>query len=164
MIFLASLSPMSFFSYLLTYNLLPEYPLTLPQLQQATRQLDAHYAHSFRNHAQRASTFIKFCNYHFPFIMPSMSTICCYITHLTHHFKLSASIRNYISGVRILHKELGLIPESLNSFPVVSQLRAADITMRTPPLRWLPIFPVVLDQSCLLSSSLGALAPPCGCA
>ena len=102
MIFRASLLLMSFYNYLMTYNnLLPEYPLNLTQLQQVTRQLAAH---SFRpgtskKHVQQDSTFIKFCdNYNLPFIMPSMSTICCYITQLTHHFKSTANVCTTSSG------------------------------------------------------------------
>ena len=72
-----------------------------------------------KNHFQQASTFIRFYNhYQLSFIMPLLSTISCYITYLTQHF----SNCNYISGVRCLHKELGLIPAALDAIPVVSLL------------------------------------------
>ena len=58
-----------------------------------------------------------------------------------------------------MHRELGLILEALDSFPVASLLRAADITMQVPPLRRLPILPPLFHQCCLLSSSLGVLGP-----
>ena len=135
-------SQMFCFLYVTIFNLVTDYPLTLQQLQCATHRLAAH---SFRPgttkyHAQQASTFIKFCDiYHLPFIQPSVSTVTSYVTYLTQHFQSSASVHNYISRVRFMHRELGLIPEVLDSFPVASLLRAADITMRVPPLRHLPI-------------------------
>ena len=131
----------------------------------AAAQLAAQAYHpgTSRNHTQQAATFIKFCDhYHFPFINPSIDTIdtlSCYITHLTQHFRSPASVCNYLSGVRFIHKQLGLSPTSLHSFPVTSLLRGASITMRTPPLRLLPILPQLLHQLCTLSSSLGALGP-----
>ena len=33
-------------------------------------------------------------------------------------------------GVRFLHKELGLAAEVLDSFPIISLLQVADLTMR----------------------------------
>ena len=78
-----------------------------------------------------------------------------FVTYLTQHFLSSASVCNYISEVRFMHRELGLIQEALASFPVASLLCAADITMQVPPLRCLPILLPLLHQLCLLSSSLG---------
>ena len=107
--------------------------------------------------------YINFCdNYHLPFINSSLSTITCYITHLTQHFRSFHSIRNYVSEVRFLHKELRLIPVSLDSFPVAALLRAADITMWVPPLHHLPILPCLLHQLCQLTSSMGTLGPSMG--
>ena len=148
-------------------NLLPEYPLTFTQLRVATHQLaaQAYRPGTSRNQVQQASTFIKFCDhYHLPFINPSMSTICCYITHLTHHFKSSASVRNYLSGVRFLHKQLGLTTESLDSFPVTSLLRAARITMRTPPLGGCPSSLPCFFNCAISLHAWGPWARPCGCA
>ena len=53
----------------------------------------------------------------------------------------------------------GLSPSSLNSFQVHCLLGAADISMRTPPLRHLPILPDLLHHHCLLTPSLGPLGP-----
>ena len=66
---------------------------------------------------------------------------------------------NYISGVRFLHKELGLTLPTIDSFLVTSLLQVADITMRTLPLRCLPIFPHLRHQLCLLTTSLRPLGP-----
>ena len=68
-------------------------------------------------------------------------------------------MRNNVSRVHFLHRQLGLTPEAFNSFHVMSLLRAVDVTMRTPPLRQLPIFPHLLTQLCQLSGSLGSLGP-----
>ena len=110
--------------------------MPLHNLQQATATLASK---GFRpgttaNHARQAYTFIRFCDkYQLPFISPSVSTMCLYITHLSTVFTSSRSVRNYVSGVRFLHKQLSLTPETVESFPVQCLLRAADLTMRTPP-------------------------------
>ena len=105
----------------------------LAQLHQATTQRLA--AHSFRpgtirNHLHQASTFITFYDhYSLPFIMPSAATLCYYVTYLSQHFKSPHSL----SGVRFLHKELGMTLATVGSFPVTSLLRAMDILMHDPP-------------------------------
>ena len=43
---------------------------------------------------------------------------------------------------------------------VLSLLRAADLTMRTPPLWLLPVLPHLLTQLCQLASRLASLGPP----
>ena len=104
-------------------------------------------------HLQQTSTYIHFCDhYSLPLLNPSIPTITCYITYLIQHFKSARSVCNYISGIRFLHKELGLAPVSLDSFPVILLLRAADITMRLPPS--------IVSQFFLLSSSTIANSPP----
>ena len=139
--------------------------MTLPQLQLATQCLATHSFHpgTTRNHLQSASTYINFCdNCHLPFINPPLSIITCYITYLTQKF-CSHSVRSYVSRVRFFHKELGLIPDFLDSFPIATLLRAADITMwvpsTPPPPPCLPVLPPLLHQLGQLSSSLGALGP-----
>ena len=112
----------------------PGYTLSLAQLKHAT---DVLAAHTFRpgttsNHIHQANSFIEFCNdYHLHFICPSSSTLCCYITHLTCHVQSSKSVHNYISGVRFLHRQLGLTSTAIDSFPVISLPHVEDITMCT---------------------------------
>ena len=65
--------------------------------------------------------------------------------------------------VRTIHTELGLTPPALESFQVSSMLRAADISMRTPPLQCLPILPLLLHHLCSITSSLGSLVLPSRC-
>ena len=85
--------------------------------------------------------------------------MCLYITHLSTVLTSSRSIRNYIFGVRFLHKQLDLTPEAVESFPVQCLLRAVDLTMRTPPRRKLPILPHLVTQLCGLPACLGSLGP-----
>ena len=112
-------------------SLIPEY-LPLPQLQKTTQHLAAHafFPGTSRNHTLQAQSFIQFCDhYHLHFLNPDVSTMCLYITHLTHHFSSAHSIRNYIFRVRTLHKEIGHTPAALESFQVSYLLQAADISM-----------------------------------
>ena len=77
-------------------------------------------------------------------------------THLTHWFQSSRSICNYASIV------LGPSTKRLaaiDSFPVSSLLRDADISMRTPLLQRLPILPPLLHRLSILTTSLGPLGP-----
>ena len=83
---------------------------------------------TFRNHALQGQSFIQFCD-HLCFLDPDVSTVFLYITHLTRHFLSAHSIRNYVSGVRTLHKEVGLTPAALQSFQVSCLLWGADISM-----------------------------------
>ena len=142
-------------------NLIPEY-LPLPQLQKVTQHLNAHAfcPGTSRNHPLQTQSFIQFCDhYHLCFLDPDVSTICLYITHLTHHFSSARSICNYMSGVRTIHKEMRLTPPALESFQVSCLLWAADISMRTPPLQCLSILPPLLHRICSITYILGFLGP-----
>ena len=90
-------------------------------------------------------------------INPSVSTLCFYITHLTTAFSSPKGVRNYVSVDRFLHKQLGMAPDALDTFLVYCLLRAADLTMQTPPLHCVPILPHLLMHLCGLSSYLGSL-------
>ena len=136
--------------------------MSLPKLLLCTQCLasQAFRPGTATNHSHQACVFINFCDhYQCPFLLPSISTVSMYITHLTRWFQSSCSVRNYVSGIRVLHRQLGLSPMALDSFQVQSLLRAADISMRTPPLRCLPILPDILHHLCLLTPSLGPLGP-----
>ena len=54
---------------------------------------------------------------------------------------------------------MGNRSHSLESFRVSCLLRAADISMRMPPLGRLPILPPLLHHLCTITPSLGALGP-----
>ena len=106
--------------------------------------------------AGSTQAFIQFCDhYDLCFIDQDASTMCLFITHCLSSVR---SVRNYVSGVRTRHKELGLTPAALESFQVSSMLRAVDIAMRTPPLRRLPILPT-LHSLCTINSILRSLGP-----
>ena len=49
---------------------------------------------------------------------PPCGKLCLFITYLIHSFPFARSIHNYVSRVRTLHKELGLMPTALKSFQV----------------------------------------------
>ena len=127
--------------------------MDLAQLKTTTA---AFAAQAFRpgtsdNHLHQVHSFIQFCDNHkLEFINPAPSTLCYYVTSLPTKFTSSKSVRNYASGVRFLHKQLGLALELLDSFPVSYLLRAADHTMRTRPLWCLPILPH-FSPSCVSS-------------
>ena len=57
-----------------------------------------------------------------------------YITHLTRHFSATCSTRNYVSRVRMLHKESGLTPLALESIQVSRHLyvNATAVTSSHP--------------------------------
>ena len=115
-----------------------------------------------KNHLQQASTNVNVCDhYSLPFLNPSISTITCCITYLTQHFKSACSVCNYLSGVRFVHRELGLAPGSLDSFPFIALLWAAEFTMHLPPLplHHLSVLPHLLIHLCQLISILGVLEP-----
>ena len=105
--------------------------LQLPQLKQETAALTAHAFHPGMpaKHARQAQAYIRFCdNYNLQFIYPQVSTIY-YVTHLTTTcFSSAKSIRNYICGVRFLHKQLSLTPEGLDSFPCCVYSRLPILT------------------------------------
>ena len=112
-------------------NLIPDY-LPLPQLQKVAQHLAAHAFRpgTARNHILQAQAFIQFCDhYHLRFINPDVSTMYLFIAHPTRHFSSARNVCNYMSGVRTLHKEMGLTPAALESFQVSCMLLAADISM-----------------------------------
>ena len=111
-------------------------------------------------HVHQVQWFIDFHHhYQLQFIHPAPGNLCYYIAHLTTHFTSGKSMCNYISGVWFLHKQLGLAQEALDSFPITSLLRTADLTMQAHPLHHLPVLPYLICQLYLLPSTLGPLGP-----
>ena len=108
------------------------------------------------NHTQQAALFRHFCHhYSYNPIRPSEPVLCRYIAFLTNRFKSARSVRNYVSGIRFMHKSLGLTPPATDTFQVSTMLRAADIMLRNPPRRVLPITATLLHKLCTLSLSMG---------
>ena len=86
---------------------------------------------------------------------PSSVMLCYYITHL-HQFQSSKSVRNYISGVRFLHKQLGLTPDGLllcHFPPKSSRHYHVHTTTHVPP------HPARHLASSVLATSLGPMGP-----
>lgn len=108
------------------------------------------------NHLVQFATYIHFCiSYDLPDINPSVDTITLYVEYLAQRFQSYKSVTNYISGVRLLHKLLGIEAPSLQSFEVHLMLRATRLTMITPPQQKLPITPAILSQLCAACAKLG---------
>ena len=113
-----------------------------------------------RNHQRQARLYLQFCQFHHLRAMdPSVSTVCYYITYLSQHFSTSNSIRNYVSGIRHLHRQWDAKFTALDSFPVTCLLRATDMALRKPPHRKAPITPELLNQLVALTPDLGSLGP-----
>jgi len=136
--------------------------LPLPELR---RQAAALAEQAFRpgtrmNHRMQARVYKQFCaDYGFPWRQPTEDILILYITYLVGKFQSAVTVRNYFSGVRFLFKDRGQEPPAFTSHHVAWQLRAADLTMRTPPSPKLPITPQLLAQLCELCPSLGPLGP-----
>lgn len=87
-----------------------------------------------------------------------------YIEFLARSFSSPRSVRNYLSGVRLLHNYLGRESPSLDNFNVDLMLRAVDITLPHVPNRRLPITEPMLIELCSLCDSQGVLGLVLKCA
>ena len=113
------------------------YTMTIRQLHTATKALAGHAYRpgNSTNHLRQVQSFINFrLHNHFQFLIPATPTVFYYVTYLTTKFTSVKSIRNYMSEICQLHKQLGLMSEAVDSFPVVSLLWAADLSLRIPPV------------------------------
>ena len=67
-------------------------------------------------------------------ISPTAQTVWLYMEFLARTFASTQTIKNYICGVRLLHKLLGLsVPDSLQSFELSLMLRALDRSLKHTP-------------------------------
>jgi hypothetical protein len=80
-----------------------------------------------------------------------------YAEFLARSFVSPRSIRNYLSGVRLLHNLIGQEAPALDSFELDLILRALDITLAHVPTRRLPITESILSQLCSACDLLGPL-------
>ncbi len=117
--------------------------------------------HAFRpgtqvNHDVQFRLYIAFCvRFRRRDINPSVDTMCAYVEFLARQFTSPASIRNYISGVRLLHKYLDVHAPALAAFELHLLLRALDITLMHRPLRRLPLELHHLQAMCGLCTAAG---------
>ena len=126
--------------------------------------------HAFRpgtaaNHLSQFRAYFAFClEYNLRDINPSVDTVCLYVEHLAQRLQSPKSVTNYISGVRLLHKYMGVECPSLQSFELDLMLRALGITMLHVPNQCLPITTTILQQICQVCSALGPLGRVLKCA
>ncbi len=133
--------------------------------QTKCRQRNAFRPGTRGNHQAQFSLYIAFCLFYgVQDINPSVQVICMYVEFLTRTFTSPRSIRNYVSGVRLLHKYLGQTPASLYSFQLDLMLRALDITMFHTPLRRQPIDLDLLQKICDKCDVFGILGKVVKCA
>jgi hypothetical protein len=103
---------------------------------------------------------MQFCStYNLQYLQPAISTVACYITFLAKRFTSAQSVHNYVSGIRTMHRSIGLEAAALDSYPVACLLRASKISMRRAPHCVLPISTQLLIRLCQLCDSAGPLGP-----
>ena len=74
--------------------------------------------------------YLTFClHFNLKDINPDCDTICMFVEFLTRSIKSPQTIKNYISGVRMLHKKLDIKTTSLDSFELQLMLRAVSINL-----------------------------------
>ena len=117
--------------------------------------------HAFRpgtvsNQQTQIRAFIQFCkNYGLSDLQPSVDTLTLYIEFLARKFKSPKSVRNYLSAVLLMHKQLNMDCPAAHSYPVSLMLRAIDHSMRHTPTSRLPVTVTLLQQLCSLCSTMG---------
>lgn len=117
------------------------------------------------NHLSQFRAYISFClEFNLRDVNPTVDTVCLYVEHLAQRFRSPKSVSNYISGVRLLHKYLGVECPSLYSFELDLMLRALDITFMHLPNQRLPITTQILQQLCQLCDNIGPLGRVLRCA
>ncbi len=120
------------------------------------RKASAFRPGTLRNHQAMFRMYIGFCiRYNLQDINPSTATICMYAQYLSRSFASARSIRNYVSGVRLLHKFLGIQAPALYSFELDLVLRSLDINLVHVPNQRLPITEEILSQICRACQCLG---------
>ena len=98
-----------------------------------------------KNFKSQWNTYFAFCNYYNLQPLPcSGHNMCRYITLLSHSLHSYQSVKNYVHGVRTLHKAYSLDCSFLDSFNVKLVLLSAKKRLGCTPLTKLPITPSIL--------------------
>jgi len=142
-------------------------PSTLASLRAAAkkRKSQAFSSGTTANHNAQFTLYFQFCLMHkLQDIDPSVDTLLLYTEYLAQRFQSHKSVHNYISGVRLLHKLLGVQAPALSSFDLALMLRATRMTMTIPSQPKLPITPALLLRLCSHTDTLGALGITVKCA
>jgi hypothetical protein len=127
-------------------------------LQQAsTARLQQAYRPGTRiNQLVQIRRYYAFCRrYHLTDINPSPTQLTMYLEYLAQHLKSPQSVKNYLSAVGLIHRQLGLQCTAMLSFPVITMLRAIQHTLRNPILPKLPVSVNMLLQMVQFCQHLG---------
>lgn len=117
------------------------------------------------NHRSQFRAYFAFCmEFNLQDVNPSVDTICMYVEHLAQRFRSPKAVGNYISGVRLLHKYLGVACPSLHCFELDLMLRALDLTLQHVPNQRHPVTPDILQQLCQMCDHLGPMGRALKCA
>lgn len=139
----------------------------LEELWRATkqRQRQAFRPGTVANHKSQFQLYVSFC-LHFGLqdIKPTVPTICMYCEFLARSFSSPKTIRNYISGVRLMHKYVHASADSIHSFELELMLRALDVNLRHVPNQRLPISESLLSKLCTLCDTLDSFGSTMKCA
>lgn len=110
------------------------------------------------NHVSQFKAYIEFCcKFHLQDINPSVETACLYVEYLAQKLHSPRTVKNYISAVRLMHRLLGIYPESFYSFQLTLMLRSVDLTMTQFSRRMQPINEQMLLEICQVCDSLHGL-------
>ena len=132
--------------------------IPLPDLLRAAnrRKRNAFRPGTTANHKRFFTSYLEFCiKYNLRDVNPSVDTVCMYAEYLANRFSSPLSVRNYIGGVRLLHRYLNVVADSLSSFELDLMLRALDLTMLHIPTQKSPVTERMLLQLCCLCDDLG---------
>ena len=132
----------------------------LQQLAESARkrQHQAFRPGTHANHKAQIRAYLAFCCFFkLQDINPHPSTVCMFVEFLARQFTSPKSIRNYIHGIKFLHKLVGQSSPALSSFPVQLSLRALAVTMPQLPHQRQPITVEMLQHLCTLSDHQGGV-------
>lgn len=113
--------------------LLPISDCQLRHLQQsrANRLKQAFRPGTQMNHQVQVKRYYIFCmKFHLQDLHPPPSNLTLYLEYLSEHLKSVQSVKNYLSAIGFIHRQLGLECKSLQSHEVSTMLRAIDHTLR----------------------------------
>jgi hypothetical protein len=144
--------------------------LTDSHLQQLYRATTNRLQHAFRpgtkvNQQVQVRRFYTFCRrFNFPHLNPSATQLALYVEYLAQNLRSAQSVRNYLSAVSHIHRQLGLDCTAIQSAQVTNMLRAVNITLRSTILPTLPVTISMLHRLILLCDQLGTWGLVCKCA
>ena len=117
------------------------------------------------NHIIQWRSYLGFCIfYDLKAIDPEPNTVCMFLEFLARTFKSPQSLINYLSGIRTMHKTLGIETLSLDSYEVKMMLRAFNITFRHIPFHRPPISIELLRDIVYICKNLGTTGTMLKCA